>query len=395
MAIRWDDMGAADDPAYLCKLESEKERLDALYRAYHADVLRLCVGNVGAVHADDAAQETMLKAAAKLSQYRHEEPFRPWLKAIARNVCRDFRRSEARIIRLRDRQAERGGAVTATTSAPDADCPEEAFRQQWNTQLVIEALLQLPELSRKMLYWQLYEGLSYDEIAVRANRSRDAVRSILNRAKASVREHIEVLGGSAAEWRAPAFIGAGMGVIRRMRARSRAWLVRNSGTLGNDGASTGSIALSRAAEVVATAAVAVGVLFFPGPSGSAHDPLATAAAVESAAVQPASSRSTEDGSAVGRAGDAAGASTPAPVEQGSPASGDAPVVIAVPEGVLPAPQREGDGYERQGDRANNDFRFTVDLPTGPFEVYNNGGFDCTADVVYQTTCDALDRVPDA
>src|SRR5687768_1680500 len=194
MAIRWDEIEGANFGLYLHSIENEAERLDVLYRAYHADVRRLCLRQVGAVHADDAAQETILKAVAKLSQYRHGEPFRPWLKAIARNVCKDFHRLDARHSRVQDREAERGGAVTVLTAAPDGDCPEEAFRRRCNTELVIEALLQLPELARKMLYWQMYEGLSYDEIAGRAHKSRDAVRSILTRAKKTVREQIEARG---------------------------------------------------------------------------------------------------------------------------------------------------------------------------------------------------------
>ena len=287
MAMRQDEVEGANFGPYLYSIENEAERLDVLFRAYHADVRRFCERTIGAVHADDAAQEIMLKVVAKLPQYRRGEPFRPWLNAIATNVCRDFGRAEVRIIRLRDRQSERGGAVTLMTAASDDDCPEEAFRRRANAELVIEALLQLPELSRKMLYWQVYEGLSYDEIARRAHKSRNAVRSILTRAKKTLREQLEASGGSASDWRGFAVVGAGLGVVRRLRARSRAWLFRNSprgSSLAVEGAPLNVALMARATEVVAAGVVALGALTLPSSGGMAAGPIHAPAMAPLAAV---------------------------------------------------------------------------------------------------------------
>src|SRR4030095_7471936 len=65
----------------------------------HAYAYRLCL-NVA--DAQDATQETFIKAARALPSYRPESPFRNWLYQICTNVVRDWQRRVGRQRRIED-----------------------------------------------------------------------------------------------------------------------------------------------------------------------------------------------------------------------------------------------------------------------------------------------------
>lgn len=67
--------------------------LDELIRLYYPEILRYCSWHtVNRQVAEDAAQETFLKAVAHLDSYIHQGKFRAFLYKIAVNICVDLRR---------------------------------------------------------------------------------------------------------------------------------------------------------------------------------------------------------------------------------------------------------------------------------------------------------------
>lgn len=77
--------------------------LDELAGQFYPDLYRLSFGILGdPAEADDAAQETLLAAAAALNTFRGEASLRTWLFAIAINVCRGQLRRR-RAARMMDR----------------------------------------------------------------------------------------------------------------------------------------------------------------------------------------------------------------------------------------------------------------------------------------------------
>lgn len=392
MAMRAEEIGAADDFAYLIGL-GERERLDALYRAYRDDIYRLCERHLrNAADAEDATQEIMLKVAAKLPQYRRELAFQPWLRTISRNVCRDFQRSETRIVRIADRQAERHGALSLSTPAPDADLPEEEFRRRQNVSLVIEALLSLPESHRKMLYLQMYEGLSYDEIGRRMHRSRDSVRTAIMRAKKAVRLYLDELG---ADWSAWSFVGAAGAVLRRLRDRSRSWMLRGATKGSNVAADSGPMnvaIVARATEVVAAGIVALGALVLP--HGGSSTPASLAAAPPVVAVQSPAAAVVAPASA--------GPAAAVPTASAAPA--DAPVAPARDGGDVTrvrvgSPDGSGPAYNASFGEEDRALRFKRGI-TGPLPVfgedYESDGemtIKCEGHPVGEAACDVHDRLP--
>ena len=80
-----------------------------LYHRYKLDVWHLAWFTLRDHHdAEDAVQETFLKAHRALDQYRRDGTLRPWLLTICRNACRD---------RLRARPAPRASRSTTSGAA--------------------------------------------------------------------------------------------------------------------------------------------------------------------------------------------------------------------------------------------------------------------------------------
>ena len=116
-------------------------------------VYRMC-GD--ALIAEDAAQETFIRAWQSISSYRPRTPLRNWLYRIAFNAAMDMLRKEKRILPndIEDMQL--------TDGQPGL---ESLVSQQERTQLVQKAILSLPDASRAVLVLREYEGMSYQEIS--------------------------------------------------------------------------------------------------------------------------------------------------------------------------------------------------------------------------------------
>ncbi len=81
-------MNVVKDPDNL-----RSQRLGHLIRQYEKDLLRICCMYLKDVSlAEDAVQETFLKAYRHMESFRGESSEKTWLISIAVNVCRDMRR---------------------------------------------------------------------------------------------------------------------------------------------------------------------------------------------------------------------------------------------------------------------------------------------------------------
>ena len=73
---------------------SREQELVRLVDAYQFSLRRMCCAILrDRALAEDAVQETFLKAYKTLDTFRKESSEKTWLMRIAINTCRDFRRS--------------------------------------------------------------------------------------------------------------------------------------------------------------------------------------------------------------------------------------------------------------------------------------------------------------
>jgi RNA polymerase sigma-70 factor (ECF subfamily) len=132
--------------------------------------------------AEDAAQETFIRAWAHLGSFRADASLRNWLYRIALNTATDILRKEKRIL---------PGDVNDFHLADPQLGPEGVYLQEERTALVQAAIQSLPDASRAVLVLKEYEGLSYREIADALDIPIGTVMSRLNYARRVLKEKLE------------------------------------------------------------------------------------------------------------------------------------------------------------------------------------------------------------
>ena len=143
-----------------------------------------CRRIVGASEADDAVQETMLRAWRASAGFDGRSSVRAWLYRIAANACLDLLRGRERRGRLGQRLQASAEVSTAPASSAD---PAELAATQDGVRLALAAMLGLlPARQRAALI--LCEILRWrsDEAAQILGTSTAAVTSSLQRARATL-----------------------------------------------------------------------------------------------------------------------------------------------------------------------------------------------------------------
>ncbi len=127
--------------------------------------------------AEDAAQETFLRAYAQIKQFKREQKFATWLLSIDAHFCIDrLRRRKFLWLSLEDQAL----SETLTDDAPEPD--EDLLRAE--DQREIEQLLEhLPPASRLVVVLRYWHEQSVEEIARTTGDSAGAVKVKLHRAR--------------------------------------------------------------------------------------------------------------------------------------------------------------------------------------------------------------------
>jgi RNA polymerase sigma-70 factor (ECF subfamily) len=157
-----------------------------LVEQYQRPVYTLCLRMLGTpTEAEDAAQETFLKAYRALDRYDRQRPFATWLLAIASHHCIDrLRRRHIAEISLDDLPPWRW--LHANT--PD---PEEAALRAMEDDEVAALLTRLTDDYRLVLILRYWYDLGYAEIATLLGETESAVKSRLHRARRTLAEGME------------------------------------------------------------------------------------------------------------------------------------------------------------------------------------------------------------
>lgn len=127
--------------------------------------------------AEDAVQDTFVKAWQVHDHFRGEDSEKSWLMRIAVNTCRDLRRGKW--FRHVDRQVRMG------------DLPEPAETFQWEDDTVTRAILALPDGLRQVVTLRYYQGFTVQEAADILKLSRRTVHYRLEKAERLLKESLE------------------------------------------------------------------------------------------------------------------------------------------------------------------------------------------------------------
>jgi len=139
-----------------------------------------------ASESEDIAQQVFLRIWKNAKRYRPDAKFTTYLFTITRNLVFNETRRKSRKKEVSSDEREENSNLTVEAS-PDRQ-PDAEILQAELQQKVDEAIASLPEAQRMAVVLRRYEQLSYEEIATVLDLSVSAVKSLLFRARTSLRE---------------------------------------------------------------------------------------------------------------------------------------------------------------------------------------------------------------
>jgi RNA polymerase sigma-70 factor (ECF subfamily) len=159
----------------------DSDALSEFVRSSQADVWRFCSSMLSPDQADDATQETFVRAWRASSSFRGESSARTWLLAIAKRVCYDAMRQRARADSKRDRVIAAGGVMVTADHSDD---------------LVLTDLVDGLDPDRRgaFVLTQVL-GLSYEEAAAVVGCPIGTIRSRVARARGDLQDALAAAEG--------------------------------------------------------------------------------------------------------------------------------------------------------------------------------------------------------
>jgi RNA polymerase sigma-70 factor (ECF subfamily) len=166
------DEGAADAALLRAGQAGDRAALEALVARYKRSLFGLCYGILRhADDAEDAVQETFLRALRGLPHFRGEAVFRTWIYRIALNVCLNLKRSH------------RPTETWEEDRSPATSSPEVIALRQLQ---ITEALAMLMPRHRAILLLKEREGWSMAEIGAALGWNAKKVERELSRARGAL-----------------------------------------------------------------------------------------------------------------------------------------------------------------------------------------------------------------
>ncbi len=171
-------------------LEGEKDLFLELIRPYQRTVYATLISMLGSKEdAEDVTQDVLLKALARLHQFRRESAFGTWLIQIAINEARMRKRKlkYGRMFSLTN-GADEDGAYVPRDFADWREIPSEALERSEIREALAKALTFLEEHYRLAFILRDVNELSITETANLLGITRGAVKTRLRRARLMLRD---------------------------------------------------------------------------------------------------------------------------------------------------------------------------------------------------------------
>ncbi len=155
--------------------DGDADALDQLLRAHADAITAVCRRRLRSrVDADDAVQETMVRAMGALDAVKDEQRLKSYLCRIAERVCLDMMRAGARPMPVAE--------------AEHVDTPESLTIRKEEAELVRRTLLALSERQAQALWMRDAMGEGVPAVAESLGVTEGSARVILSRARKQMRE---------------------------------------------------------------------------------------------------------------------------------------------------------------------------------------------------------------
>ena len=159
-------------------IKGDEKAFERLVRENQNKIYAVCMNMLKNPHdAQDAAQDTFLKAYRNIRAFKSESKIETWLTRIAVNTCLDVLRSRRDTVDI-DEQYDLAGA----------DTPETELEKNDRRQAVRKALQAMPPDMRSIIILRDINGYSYEEVGEMLNLNIGTVRSRLSRAREKLKK---------------------------------------------------------------------------------------------------------------------------------------------------------------------------------------------------------------
>ena len=164
--------------------DGDMEAFRCLVEAHQARVVGTISKMLGSdAEAEDLAQQVFIRIWKSAPRYRPTAKFTTWLFRITRNLVFNELRRKRHFVDQADEMPE---LAERRDQEPDKVLMEGELQSA-----IQNAIDQLPESQRLAIILRRYEGMAYEEIAAVMGTTVPAVKSILFRARAELRELLE------------------------------------------------------------------------------------------------------------------------------------------------------------------------------------------------------------
>ncbi|MCG2588473.1 RNA polymerase sigma factor [Rhodohalobacter sulfatireducens] len=160
-----------------------EKQIDELYPRLHRSMKAYLAGS--GVEAEDILQETFLKAYKNIDQFEGNANMYTWLYSIARNKCID---------EFRKRKYE---SNRSSIPVEEYNIESDEFKskdQQEDTELLKEAISELPELLRSIVVMKSIDGLTYPEISDVTGVNEQTLKNRMFRARKQLADILKKMG---------------------------------------------------------------------------------------------------------------------------------------------------------------------------------------------------------
>lgn len=134
--------------------------------------------------ANDATQESFVKAFRAIGSFDPERPFLPWLMRICSNCCVDLIRDRRRSLESIDKHEH-------ALFDESADV-EFGVESRQDSETVQQAITRLPDRYREIIVMRHYRHMEVMEIAEALKKPEGTVKSWLFRARALLKKDLQV-----------------------------------------------------------------------------------------------------------------------------------------------------------------------------------------------------------
>ena len=143
--------------------------------------------------AEDACQETFLKALVRIRDLRSPARFKSWMCVIARNQALDTIRKRKILVSW---DSTGGDGSMPVWEIPDLSAnPSQEHDRGEVIGVMQDVMRSIPELYRDPISLRFEQDLDYSEIAAELDKPLGTIKSLIHRGKEIIRDEVELRAG--------------------------------------------------------------------------------------------------------------------------------------------------------------------------------------------------------